>query len=366
MQRLILLSNHLSANQTEQDQSLLPVVNSSWAEVTINRPSKMNTFTVAMAQRMQSLIKEWHHKKDIKVFILKSADGPAFCAGGDLKQFTAPSDNPFQYYEEIDRTVYNLSIMRPTLISLIDGVVMGTGVGVSYFGKIKIVTENTLFAMPESRLGFITDVGSGWYLSRLRNGIGVYLAMTGAGIKGEDMVKVGLADFFVESKKMGDVEMAIKNFVNKKPNATVEEIKEVVKPFASKIESEYELEEFIAKHFTKPTVNEIFQSLQQAQSEDPKAQKCLAVLEKNCPMSIRINFEMQKRSLKMTFKEFIIFELNVGHKMGIRTDLGEGLKAFLFKKEGRPKWSPKSVFEIDEKEVEDICKIEKHFELDIL
>ena len=92
--------------------------------------------------------------------------------------------------------------MKPVQISCWDGIVMGGGVGISIHSPIRIATESSMFAMPEAKIGLFTDVAGGYFLSRLRKNIGLYLGLTGARLKGEEVVQAGLANFFVEKSKI--------------------------------------------------------------------------------------------------------------------------------------------------------------------
>ncbi|CAM6005271.1 unnamed protein product [Sphagnum balticum] len=135
-----------------------------------------------------------------KAFWLEGAGGKAFCAGGDVKALFekgASVADRLAFFREEFLLDLRLSEISSAQISCWDGIVMGGGFGVSGFSPFIIATENTIFAMPENKLGFFTDVGSSYRLSRLRGHLGHYLALTGARLKGEDLFILGLANYYI-------------------------------------------------------------------------------------------------------------------------------------------------------------------------
>ena len=138
--------------------------------------------------------------------VLSGEGGKAFCAGGDIKTLyfakTQPTDlNPTsalkQFFFDEYKLDYKLATLKPVLIALMDGIIMGGGVGMSIHAPVRVATEKSVFAMPEAKLGLFTDVGGGYFLSRLPHNLGYYLGLTGFRLKGADLVHAGLADFFV-------------------------------------------------------------------------------------------------------------------------------------------------------------------------
>lgn len=114
---------------------------------------------------------------------------------------------------------YQISQMKAIQIANWDGIVMGGGVGISAFGPFIIATQNTMYAMPQGKIGFFTDVGAGYFLSRLRNNIGYYLGLTGARLKGEDVYISGLANFYISKENVQKAYDEINHGLANAPNA---------------------------------------------------------------------------------------------------------------------------------------------------
>lgn len=152
--------------------------------LTLNRPEILNAADFDMAKRVFDALNKWQNTKSM--IIIKGSGGKAFCAGGDLKKTIKPTE--FNKNIDFFRVEYTLNFMIANLkipyVSLIDGIIMGGGVGYSIHGKYRIATERTVFAMPETIIGAMPDIGSSYFLPRLQGRLGYYLGLTGSRLKG--------------------------------------------------------------------------------------------------------------------------------------------------------------------------------------
>ena len=136
---------------------------------------------------------------------MAGAGEKAFCAGGDVKalfQEGATIEDRLAFFRSEFQLDYHMSTISSVQIANWDGIVMGGGFGVSAFAPFIIATENSMFAMPEAKLGFFTDVASSYLLSRLRSNIGYYLGLTGSRLKGEEVYLAGLANYFIRRENL--------------------------------------------------------------------------------------------------------------------------------------------------------------------
>jgi 3-hydroxyisobutyryl-CoA hydrolase len=191
----------------------------NFAKVTLNNESQLNAFDIRMSMQLLYAIENFH-KYNTKAVIFKGAGPKAFCAGGDVKTQYLIKNNLLQdplikvipdYHRQKFACDYRTAKMKPLQISIWDGYVMGGGVGVSAHSDFIIVTERAVFAMPEAKIGFFTDVSGGWVLGRMRNNLGKWLGLTGEVLKGESIVKAGLAKFFVAKKYLGELESELQS-----------------------------------------------------------------------------------------------------------------------------------------------------------
>eukprot|EP00331_Platyophrya_macrostoma_P001938 CAMPEP_0176424034 /NCGR_PEP_ID=MMETSP0127-20121128/10616_1 /TAXON_ID=938130 /ORGANISM="Platyophrya macrostoma, Strain WH" /LENGTH=208 /DNA_ID=CAMNT_0017805053 /DNA_START=172 /DNA_END=794 /DNA_ORIENTATION=+ len=193
----------------------------------------------------------WNSNPAIKVCIWKG-DGVSFCAGGDLVLWREPCER--KDYESVDfmhtlvyTTLARIKNMNPIQISIWNGFVMGGGVGFSINSKIRIATDSSTFAMPETAVGYMPDSGSTVYFSRLRNNLGLYYALTGGKIIGRELYTLGLADYFVPSERLDELEKALAEVIDE--NVTLEKLKKVVEKYHDPKQEAIEHEAVISEAF---------------------------------------------------------------------------------------------------------------------
>jgi len=181
----------------------------SMMEIVLNKPKVLNSVDTEMCQIMSDKLVEWH-KEPVRRprLVMMSGAGPkAFCAGGDVvsvykgKQKGEPLSKLLNFFKTEYILDYNLSQMEGVdRIAYMNGICMGGGVGLTWHAPIRVATERSMYAMPETKIGFFTDVGGSYFLPRIKNGdisLGLYLGLTGARVQGKDLVKYGLATHFV-------------------------------------------------------------------------------------------------------------------------------------------------------------------------
>src|SRR5688572_13334223 len=181
-------------------------VEGALARVTLNRPQALNALTLDMCAALQRQLAAWAEDPNIATVAIDAVPGRAFCAGGDIRIVSQWGQENDPRALEFFRTEYALNSFikhfpKP-YVALIDGICMGGGVGISIHGSHRVVTEKALFAMPETAIGFFTDVGGSYFLSRMPGATGIYLGLTGARIKAADMLYVGAATHFVPSTEL--------------------------------------------------------------------------------------------------------------------------------------------------------------------
>ena len=180
-------------------------------EFKLNVPKTLNSVDLDMVNMMIDELKEWRKipKKEPRVLMISGMGGKAFCAGGDVvsvyksaKGLIPDKTIPKNFFAREYLLDYTLSNMRATRqISIWNGICMGGGVGLTWHSPIRVATDNSMYAMPETAIGFFTDVGGSYFLSRMRNEeieLGLYIGLTGVRVKSRDLVKWGIATHFVE------------------------------------------------------------------------------------------------------------------------------------------------------------------------
>src|SRR5215472_9626271 len=268
--------------------------------ITLNRPKALNALTHAMILELEKVIPGWEKDPAIKAVVLRGAGDRAFCAGGDIADLYRESrENPAGtlrrdfFYDEyiLNRRIYRYA--KPW-ISLIDGIDMGGGVGLSVHGSHSVATEKFLFAMPETTIGLFPDVGGGYFLSRLPGALGVFLALTSHRLRAADALWAGIVGAYVPSARLDDLQAALAAADLSGPDAN-RKVDAVIARFAADpgLPTLPAMMADIDRCFSAESVAEIEDKLKKQPGE--WAQKQLAALMKLSPTAMAITLEQLKR-----------------------------------------------------------------------
>ncbi|KAI3524204.1 hypothetical protein L1887_02856 [Cichorium endivia] len=208
-------------------------------KVILNNPKNLNALDYDMIRKTFEKLKAYENDPTVNLVFLK-AYGKAFSVGGDLKtawKIIALGHWSFvaSYYRKAFSLDYLLAKYKKPLVAILDGSVMGGGVGISIHSRFKIVTENTIFAMPEASIGLFPDVGASFFLSRLPGFIGEYIGLTGARLDGAEMLALGLGTHFVPSKSLQSMEKALEKLVASSDGASVATMSMIISKFEEEV-----------------------------------------------------------------------------------------------------------------------------------
>ncbi|RNF25405.1 putative enoyl-CoA hydratase/isomerase family protein [Trypanosoma cruzi] len=332
----------------------LHVVNFPCARLlTLCRPAMLNALSLEMAQHMLWLHLKRPHPRVPRsaIYILKGAGNKSFCAGGDVRSIVAHG-TLCSFLRTTYQLNYHILTMPNPQVSLWDGYVMGGGVGVSVHGRYRVASERAVFAMPETAIGLFPDVGASWFLPRLEmKGLGLYLGLTGARLKGADVAHTGLATHYVPSARFCELEERLCHLDDPaKVEACLEEfaVKDLppftLEPHRETIEKSFALEE-------KTTVGGIYESLSADGGEF--AMEALKLLRKASPTSLKVTLELFRRASQMTsIREAMSLEYGVIQRMSSTNEFAIGVNALLIEKTGDPQWERRTLEEVTAAEVD--------------
>jgi enoyl-CoA hydratase len=233
------------------------------------------------------------------------------------------------------------------VIAFMDGVTMGGGVGISRPARFRVATERTTFAMPETGIGLFPDVGGGWYLPRMPDHIGLWLAMTGARIKAADCELVGVATDYVESGRLDELKAAIVADPAAIERLLTEFEGDAGRPTIAAHQDE------IARIFSLESVEAIVAALKAADTDWAREQ--LAVLGAKSPQTIKVAFRQLALGAQMaSFADNMAMEYRVASRVVLRPDFREGVRAVIIDKDNAPKWSPSTIEGVGEALLDEI------------
>jgi enoyl-CoA hydratase/carnithine racemase len=317
--------------------------------MTLNRPKALNALTHGMILEMEKIMPKWEKDPAVKAVVLRGAGDRAFCAGGDVTGlYREMKDNPsgtlrrdfFRDEYIVNRRIYRFA--KPW-ISLIDGIDMGGGVGLSVHGSHSVASEKFLFAMPETTIGLFPDVGGGYFLSRLRGALGTFLALTSHRLKAADALCVGIVDAYVPSAAMNDLQAALGAADLSGPDAN-RKVDAVIARFEGDagMPTLPAMMHDIDRCFSAESLQEIVAKLKKHPGE--WAQKQLAALMKLSPISMAITLEQLKRCANRSFEDSMTIEYRMAqYCMRPEHDFFEGVRALLIDKDQKPKWNPPTI-----------------------
>ncbi|MDH3594656.1 MAG: enoyl-CoA hydratase/isomerase family protein [Rhodospirillales bacterium] len=320
------------------------------ALVTLNRPRTLNALTLSMFRGLAVQVAAWAADPEVAAVVITGAGERAFCAGGDVIEVYDSARGDRKLAAELFRVEYRLNrdlfrYPKPT-IALIDGIVMGGGVGISLHGSHRVATERTLFAMPETAIGLFPDVGGSYFLPRLPGALGLYLGLTGARLQAADCLYAGIATHYVESARLpalvdalaaadwsGDARAVASDAIAAFASAPGDP------PLAVQRAA-------IDRCFSKASVEAILAALEA--EEGAWAESALAALRKCSPTSLKVTFRQLREGAGLDFEDAMIMEYRLSQACVAGHDFVEGIRAAVIDKDRAPRWCPASLDEVDE------------------
>ena len=330
--------------------------------ITLTRPKALNALTLAMIRLIHPALQAWAGDTSVRAVVIEGEGERAFCAGGDVRAVWEAGKaghrpgEPGQMTADFFREEYRLNHLihhySKPYIALIDGITMGGGVGLSIHGRVRIATERTLFAMPETAIGLFPDVGGSWFLPRLPGGIGLYLALTGERLKAPDCLYAGIATHWTPSGRLPEIVDALERADWDKGLAGLRRVLSPLTGHPDEAGALPALRPAIDRCFAgKASVEGVIAALEHEASDWAKA--TLATLAKRSPTSMKVAFEELKRGAAQSFDQSMQMEYRMAQAaMRPGSDFYEGIRAVLIDKDHAPKWSPASLAEVGDALVE--------------
>jgi enoyl-CoA hydratase len=310
--------------------------------IRLNRPKALNSLTLAMVRDIEKALDSFEGDPDIAAVLLTGEGERGLCAGGDIRMIyeggKAGLREPVDFWREEYRMNARLSRLPKPFVAFMDGIVMGGGVGVSVYASHRIVTERTRFAMPETGIGFFPDVGASWFLTRQRNELGTYVALTGEPLAAGDAIALGLADSYVPSDRL----MALTETLSHLPKAALRHgfstavAAYMIPPPPAQLAGQQSL---IDRLFAFDTIEEILEAL--AQDGSGFAERTLSVLRTKSPLSLEVTLRMLRLGRAEASLEACLEREFAATAAVLRShDFFEGVRAAVIDKDRDPQWRP--------------------------
>lgn len=305
--------------------------------ITLNRPQALHALTTQMCRDMIEALLAWRDDPAVAMVLIDHSGERGFCAGGDIRMLAESGAGDGRLAREFFFTEYRLNHLlfhypKHTL-AVMDGITMGGGVGLSRPCRFRVATERTTFAMPETGIGLFPDVGGGWFLSRMPDHFGLWLALTGARLKAADCELLGVATDYVESANVERLKAGILEAPERTETLLTELEADPGRPPVAQHQDE------IARLFAGDSVEAIVSALEAAGTDWSREQ--LKVLGAKSPQTMKVAFRQLKLGGQAkSFAENMTMEYRIGARVVQRPDFIEGVRAVIVEKDNAPKWDP--------------------------
>lgn len=314
------------------------------AHLELNRPKSINALDHEMSLTMEHALRDWEDDDSVGVVVVTGAGERGLCAGGDIvaihrdaaelsdgehDDHDAAASPSGQFWRDEYRLNNYIGGYRKPYVAIMDGIVMGGGVGISAHGNVRIVTDRTRLAMPEVGIGFVPDVGGTHLLARVPDQFGTYLALTAAPIGGAEAIALGLADYYIPAERLDDFLIALSD----------RDIAEVIADFAARppVAELLAQRELIAQAFAADDVDEIVERCRAFGSEfaATTAERIAVKSPVACKVALR---SLREAESTASLADSLRREYRVSLRALFHPDLAEGIRAQVIDKDRSPKW----------------------------
>lgn len=343
----------MSDSVVQTDEILFTRIGSA-AIIRLNRPKALNSLNLAMVHAMKPAMERFVEDREISCVILTGEGERGLCAGGDIRVIyqlgKAGDPEVARFWREEFPVNYTIARYPKPYVALMDGIVMGGGVGVASHGKHRIVTERTRLAMPETGIGYVPDVGATWLLPRAPGETGTWMGLTGEIVGAADAIHAGFADYHVPSEKLDELIEALGALDAGASDADVAAVsgRFATSPGESRLEGQRAL---IDRAFAFDTVEEILAALDREEGEF--AEFTRGVIARRSPTSLKLTLRLLRAGRKSSsLVECLEREFTVASELLRNRDFYEGVRAAVIDKDRNPQWQPATLTEVTEQDLD--------------
>jgi enoyl-CoA hydratase/carnithine racemase len=330
--------------------TVLSEVRNHIGHITLNRPQGLNAIDLDMVRQLQRQLDQWASDDKIYAVVLRGAGEKAFCAGGDIRalyeSYKQNHTDHQQFFVEEYALDLTLHQYRKPVMALMDGFVLGGGMGLAQGVDLRVVTERSRLAMPETAIGYFPDVGGSYFLPRVPGELGIYLGVTGVQIQAADALYCGLADYYLQSARLVELDRQLDNL--KWALTPLKDIQGALAKIAVQQLPEPPLEKLrpaIDHFFALPDIPSIIEQLLEVTVVDTHrwAVDTANLMKTRSPLAMAVTLELLRRGRHLPLESCFSLELHLDRHWFERGDLIEGVRALIVDKDKKPQWRPATV-----------------------
>lgn len=307
--------------------------------IVLTRDHALNALTLGMVETIKAALDDWA-TQDLRAVVIESTSERAFCSGGDIRQVRQDVlDGNAGAAHRFFSTEYAVNLLLGSypvpVVALIDGICMGGGLGLSVHGAFHVVTENAVFAMPETQIGFFPDVGGSHFLPRLPGNVGRYLALTGARFGAADAMTIGMATHSCSREVLGTIPDLLAEH-----DGPIDTLLRDLAP-ADLGPSPISENRAAIAHCFAPAVLDGPNGIRARLLQDGSAwaAEALAMLDKASPASLGVTLDLLARGRELSLADCLATELDATDRVIPTPDFIEGVRAALVDKDRQPRWT---------------------------
>jgi enoyl-CoA hydratase len=340
------------------DPEILFDVADGIGRILLNRPKALNALTLAKIADMDRTLRAWADDPAVKAVIIEGAGDKAFCAGGDIRVLSdaakaGDDDTIRRFFREEYRLDRLIKTYPKPYLAFLNGITMGGGVGISVHGSHRIVTENTVFAMPETGIGMFPDVGGTWFLPRCPGAIGIYLGLTGQRLRAADCLYAGIGTHFVPSDRLEDLEARMREAVREAD--TPEKVFQAITDTLDVFHEDDDVIPLEAQHaaidaaFGQQSVEDILAALDRM--GPGWGAETAAQLRTKSPTALKVALQQLYVGPHLDFDRAMQMEYRIATRITRAPDFVEGVRAAILDKDNAPVWTPDTLEAVDDARV---------------
>lgn len=367
------LATHASPVSASQDATVLFRTTHRIAHITLNRPKALNALDHSMIEQIAACLERCRHDEQVVAVVIDGSNEKAFCAGGDVRALLEPGQDARAHIERffVDEYRLDYAIHRfpKPIVAIMDAVTMGGGMGLSQGATLRVATDRSRIAMPETKIGLTPDVGATHFLNRMPIDMALYVGLTGVTLSGSDAVACGLADICVPHAVLYDLESRLSKIdidtAARSRDALLTALRDACAPtdIAATDAIIERQRPWIARHFQRDaSPMDIVASLDQALAELRECEETAderawltatrTALTQYSPTMIHVTREALLRGRDITLADSFRMEMGIVIRSIEEGDFREGVRAHLIDKDRAPKWKPDTLAAVTHERIE--------------
>lgn len=321
--------------------------------LTLNRPAGLNAVTLPMVRILQRQLRDWADDPEVIAVVLRAAGEKAFCAGGDIRMLYDSHQNGdnlrWDFFEEEYALDQYIHAYAKPLLALMNGYVLGGGMGLVQGASLRVISERTRMGMPEVGIGYFPDVGGSYFLPRLPSNLGIYMGVTGNHVDAADALYAGLADHCLPHERFAEFQQRLDQQDWHAPaGETLTRLLTSMAACDLPQASFKTLAPAIEEHFGHADIPAIRASLAAEQRPEYRdwAVETLKTLDSRSPLAVSVTLELLRRGRELSLAECFALELHLDRQWFEHGDIIEGVRALIVDKDRNPRWNPPTLAEV--------------------